>query len=85
MKKKFDKLNPEKSMPKRMGSERPNKNKLRKVPKIKNSFSLRIKKDIRKQHNSKNSRISESENDFSCNREYSEEQGRRALYLASSN
>lgn len=60
-----------------------NKKKLRKVSNIKNYFSLRITKNPKKKFHSKNSRISESSNDFRSNREYSEEQGSKDHYLAS--
>lgn len=72
----------EKSKPKRMGSERPDEKsprKLRRVSIIKNSFSLRVNKKNEKRKTSKKSRFSESENDMSSNREYSEEQGRKAF------
>lgn len=61
-----------------------NKKKLRKVSNIKNSFSLRVSKKTQKRRPKyKKSKISESEHDFSSNREYSEEQGRKANYLFS--
>lgn len=60
-----------------------NKKKLRKVSNIKNSFSLRVTKKSRriKPHFNKD-KIYESENDFSSNRDYSEEQGLKANLLS---
>ena len=72
----------EKTKPKRMGSERPDQKspkKLRRVPIIKNSFSLRVNKKKEKRNGSKKSKLSESDNEVSSIREYSEEQGRRAF------
>lgn len=71
-----------KEKPKRMGSERPdrkNSKKLRKVSIVKNSLSLRLNPtdNSRLKKSSKRSKFngSDSENDFSSNRDYSEEQG----------
>ena len=80
-----------KSKPKRMGSERPEKKsnkKLRKVSMIKNSLSLRLKPNQQENTNKSSkpqSRFSESENELFTNRDYSEEQGRKALNFNTSN
>jgi hypothetical protein len=75
-----DKLSPSenKIKPKRMESEKPVKKrstKLRKVSIIKNSSSLRVNQSKEKPSDSKKSKFSETENDLSSNRDYSEEQG----------
>lgn len=75
-----------KSKPKRMGSEKPGDNspsKLRKVPCIKNSLSLRSNKKKMKKKTQR-SKVSESEYDFSSNKDYAEEQGRKAFNFAPS-
>lgn len=71
-----------KSKPKRMGSERPDRKspkKLKKAPMIKNSLSLRSNKKNGAAKQLKEDKFSDSDNDASSNREYSEEQGRKAL------
>lgn len=70
--------NMNKIKPKRMESEKPVKKrstKLRKVSIIKNSSSLRVNQRKEKPNNLKKSKFSETENELSSNRDYSEEQG----------
>lgn len=68
-------------MPKRMESEKPNNKRLRKASIIKNSLSLRVREKKNRIQTKTASKFSESDNDFSSLKDYSEEQGRKVLYF----